>query len=140
MFYWLKLAKSPIITHQLDFYWNCQHVYTLLGFICTSGYYISALYTLLVIYTHYCMTISGFDITGYQWPQLSLSLCLCHIHGDKRMCQKVIHYTTHSLQTIRKSSTQTSNYGLFHLDRSIRSYIIALGIWRTITDKPYRRS
>ena len=56
------------------------------------------------------------------------------------MCQRVIHYTTHSLQTIRKSSTQTSNYGLFHLDRSIRSYIIALGIWRTITDKPYRRS
>ena len=65
---------------------------------------------------------------------------LCHIHGDKRMCQKVIHYTTHSLQTIRKSSTQTSNYGLFHLDQSIRSYIIALGIQRTITDKPYRRS
>ena len=91
----------------------------------------SDLYTLLDDYF-------GFDITGYQWPQLSL--CLCHIHGDKRMCQKVIHYTTHSLQTIRKSSTQTSNYGLFHLDRSISSYIIALGIWRTITDKPYRRS
>ena len=56
MFYWLKLAVSPIITHQLDFYWNFQYVYTLFGFISTSGYYISALYTLLVIYTHYWMT------------------------------------------------------------------------------------
>ena len=45
-----------------------------------------------------------------------------------------------TLQIIRKSSTQTLNYGLFHLDRSTRSYIIALGIWRTITDKPYRGS
>ena len=45
-----------IIPHQLDFYWNYQHVYTLFGFISTNGYNISALYTLLVIYTHYWMT------------------------------------------------------------------------------------
>ena len=95
-FYWLKLAKSPIIAHQLDFYWN---YYSSTGFLlelstCLYTFWIYLYQWLLhqcslhITSDLYTLLDDFLDLTllGYQWPQLSL--CLCHIHGDKRMCQK----------------------------------------------------
>ena len=114
----------------------CLHIYTLFGFISTNGYYISALYILLVISTNYWMTnfwiywMTTFWIWHY-WisvaPTLSLSLFAPYPERQENVPKSIQLYNT--LTSIRKSSTQTSNYGLFHLDWSIRAYIIALGIW-----------